>query len=131
MPIIRYDTGDIGAFEEKSTSSGLLKLKTIEGRKMDILYDTEGNLISPHLINTIFYKYGKHFKQFQFIQNAKNQYTVKLNTKTPFFEENKLIRDIKIDFGDDAIINVIYVDEIPTLASGKRRKVVNNYIKTD
>ena len=98
---------------------------------MDSIYDTKGTLISPHLIHNLFNKYFYLLKQYQFIQDDKKTYTIKLNLKEPFMFEEKLIQDIKKDFGKDAKIYFDYVDEIPTLASGKRRKVVNNFTKTD
>lgn len=131
MPLLRYDTGDIGAFETLQISHDFHKLKTIEGRKMDILYDTHGKQISPHLIHAIFYKYFHLLKQYQFIQESEKAYTVKLNMQSSFPNEKELINDIKNDFGEDAKISVIFVDEIPPLASGKRKKVVSNYTKPD
>lgn len=126
MPIIRYDTGDIAKLVE--FDNGITKFEHIEGRKMDIIYDTNGNLISSFVIYTSFYKYYNYLKQYQFIQENKKEYTVKLNTHDKFPFEEELINNIKNDFGNDAIIKIIYVDEIPPLASGKRKKVVNNYI---
>lgn len=131
IPLIRYDTGDIGAFETPQIGNDLYKFKTIEGRKMDILYDTSGKIISPHLIHTIFYKYFHWLKQYQFIQENEKEYTVKLNIQSSFPNEKELINDIKNDFGNDAKVSIIYVDEIPPLSSGKRKKVASNYTKPD
>ena len=131
MPLIRYDTGDIGAFSNLQMGHGFYKLKTIEGRKMDVLYDTNGKMISPHLIHTIFYKYFYWLKQYQFIQENEKEYTIKLNIQGWFPKEKELINDIKNDFGNDAKINIIYVDEIPLLSSKKRKKVASNYTKPD
>lgn len=129
MPLIRYDTGDIGAFSE-TTTNGYYTLKSIEGRKMDLLYNTNGQQISPHLIHTIFYNYFHLIKQYQFIQEDKNLYTIKLNVLNDFKpHEAALITDLKNDFGQDATIQINYVSEIPLLASGKRKKVLNNYHK--
>jgi len=125
MPLIRYDTGDIGAFEIPNTTHKFYKLKTIEGRKMDFLYDTKGTLISPHLIHNLFNKYFHLLKQYQFIQEGENEYTVKLNIHNEFPNERKFIEEIKKDFGNDANIKIIYVNGIPTLSSGKQQKVLN------
>ena len=40
-----------------------------------------------------------------------------------------LIDKFKKDIGDDALIEIIYVNEIPSLKSGKRKISVNLYKK--
>lgn len=129
MPIIRYDTGDIAKFG--ISKSGDMELTQIEGRQMDIIYDSTGNMLSGFVIYTKFYKYYHLLKQYQFIQQDEKEYEVKLNLQNTSFEfESELIKDIKSDFGDDATVTITYVDEIPALASGKRRKVINNFKKS-
>lgn len=123
LPLIRYDTGDMAALE-KSSKSSFLK---IYGRKMDTIYKTNGTIISPH----IFYKissFSDH-KQFQFIQESKTNYSFKLNSTKEKTQETEMIAYFKKYLGNDATFNFIYVDKIPLLTSGKRKKVVNNYIK--
>ena len=128
MPIIRYDTGDVAKL--KILNNGVIAFEEIQGRKLDLLYDTQDNIISSHLFYTKVYKYYKLIKQYQFIQHGKKDYEVKLNLQEDsFLFEKELIESIKNDFGNDANIRITYVDEIPTLASGKRRKVINNYKK--
>lgn len=128
MPIIRYDTGDIAKMG--LTKNNIMLLEHIEGRKMDLIYDTGGNIISSFVVYTKFHKYYHLLKQYQFIQQDEKNYEVKLNLKEESFEfEDELKEDIKSDFGDDALVHVNYVDEIPALSSGKRRKVVNNFKK--
>lgn len=128
MPIIRYDTGDIAKLG--LSEDGVMVFEQIEGRKMDLIYDSKGNIISSFVVYTKFYKYYLLLKQYQFIQQDEKIYEVKLNLQGDNFEyEDQLINDIKSDFGEDAQIMISYVDEIPALASGKRRKVINNYKK--
>lgn len=126
MPLIRYDTGDIAKLG--LGKDGAMELEQIEGRKMDLIYDSKGNIISSFVVYTKFYKYYTLLKQYQFIQQGEKEYEVKLNLQGDYFEfEIDLINDIKTDFGEDAEVTISYVDEIPPLASGKRRKVINNY----
>jgi phenylacetate-CoA ligase len=123
MPIIRYDTGDIA--KAITNKEGILQFESIEGRKMDLIYDTEGNLISSFVVYTKFYPFYTLLKQYQFIQKTKKDYLIKLNIHDDFPFEEELIESIKMDFGDDANIEIEFVDEIPPLASGKRKKVLN------
>lgn len=124
MPIIRYDTGDIAKLD--TNEEGIITFTHIEGRRMDLIYDTAGRLLSSFVVYTKFYKYYHLLKQYQFIQHDKKVYEIKLNLQEETFPyENELIDDVKSDFGNDADITITYVQEIPALASGKRRKVVN------
>ncbi|PWH82447.1 CoF synthetase [Algibacter marinivivus] len=130
MPLIRYDTGDIA--KTKVCDNGSIQFESVEGRKMDLVYDTQGNVLSSYVFNKIIYKHYKKIKQYQFIQQDKKEYEIKLNLqedKFPF--EKELISEVKEDFGKDANVNITYVNEIPPLASGKRRKVINNYNKNN
>ncbi|GAA3641125.1 CoF synthetase [Flavivirga jejuensis] len=127
MPIIRYDTGDIAKLIE--LENGQTKFEKIEGRKMDLILDTKGNIMSSFIVYTKFYNYYKLIKQYQFIQQGEKEYEVKLNVLDKFPYEKELVESIKKDFGSDATVTITYVDEIPLLASGKRKKVLNNYKK--
>ncbi|MDY2587104.1 phenylacetate--CoA ligase family protein [Winogradskyella aquimaris] len=126
MPLIRYDTGDVGAFDNTKHYKNY-KLKKIYGRKMDQVYDTKGAIVSPHLIHTIFYPFFKNIRQYQFVQTGKKDFLIKLNVYDKFQKEDELIQIVKSQFGQNSNIKIKYVNEIPLLASGKRKKVMNTY----
>lgn len=129
MPVIRYDTGDIAKLG--LNENGITELEQIEGRQMDVIHDSNGELVSSFMVYTKFYKYYSLLKQYQFIQQGEKSYEVKLNLRGEHFEyEDELIADIKSDFGKDAKVTITYVNEIPPLSSGKRRKVINNHKKS-
>ncbi|MCG2461188.1 CoF synthetase [Flavobacteriaceae bacterium F89] len=125
MPMIRYDTGDVGKYDiiEKNGNSFPV-LRDIEGRKMDIIFNTNGEIISSFLVTNSMWKYDE-LRQYQFIQKSKIHYLFKLNIDGSFEREEELITEFKSYLGRDALIDVEYVDEIPILFSGKRRKVAN------
>ena len=127
MPLIRYDTGDIGMFHPDFPDHRCLK--SVEGRKMDMVFDTKGNMLSSYVVYTIFYPYYRLLDQYQFIQNSKREYHIKLNLKSTgeSVPEEALIQAVKMNFGADAKVTIEVVDEVPALSSGKRRKVVNLY----
>jgi len=96
---------------------------------MDAIYDTSGKLISAYSINPEFHKYYENIVQYQFIQIKRNEYIIKLNVLKKFEFEQDLINNFKKVLGNNAIINIEYVDEIPQLSSAKRKKVLNLYHK--
>ena len=125
MPLIRFDTGDVGVFSnvKKGSIPNFIK---VEGRKMDIIYDTSGNIVSSFVVYTKFYNYYKFLRQYQFIQINQKEYVIKLNLIHDSFDyEEDLISAVKVDFGNDAIVKIEYVNEIPPLNSGKRKKVMS------
>lgn len=132
MPLIRYDTGDVASLIYKQIDGVKLPFfNRIEGRKVDFITDTEGNLISPHTVTNSMWKFPS-IKQFQFIQNDRNRYVLVINSeKNDQIPDMEILKELKKYVGRDANIKVEFVEEVPLLASGKRKKVVNNYQKFD
>ncbi len=121
MPMIRYDTGDMAI--AGTLKNGRQVFTKIFGRKMDIVHDTESNYISPHIFYEIS-NFSRH-RQFQFIQEGVTSYCFKLNSTKDQTDEKGMEAHFKKYLGPDAIFRFEYVDEIPLLASGKRKKVLN------
>lgn len=127
MPMLRYDTGDIGKFALKENGDiDKTILDHIEGRKMDLLFDTKGDLVSSFIMYKNMWKYTEIF-QYQIIQSGKREYQLKINVEKDFKRESELISEFKSYLGNDADFRIEYVSEIPLLASGKRKKIVNTY----
>ncbi|SEM26066.1 phenylacetate-CoA ligase [Aquimarina amphilecti] len=122
MPIIRYDTGDIGVIS--LDKNNISYLSSIEGRKLDLIYDTKGEIIPSHVSYKLC-KYGD-YKQFQLVQYGEKNYKIRLNTDNKV-NEAEMLTEFKGYLGIDANIDILYVDEIPLLSSGKRREVMNTY----
>lgn len=127
MPMIRYDTGDIGSIST-SNISGKRVLIHLEGRKLDVLYNTRKELLSSLLVYKNMWKY-KEIDQYQLIQTGETDYTIRISTKQPFKREIEIKEEFLSYLGEDAKISIEYVNEIPLLSSGKRRKVVQEYYK--
>ncbi|MDG3583499.1 CoF synthetase [Galbibacter pacificus] len=127
MPLIRYDTGDIGCMGIEDSFNGAPYLERIEGRKMDMIYNTKGELITSYVTYHLL-KYPK-IKQFQFIQENSNTYLFKLNVYDDFDMETEMIDEFKTHLGESAIIKVKYVNDIPLLLSGKRKLVINKMLE--
>src|SRR5690625_2437212 len=125
MPMIRYDTGDIGAFTYINLRGKKKKAITnFGGRKIDMIFDSNGNTVSPHKISVTFWNFPE-LKQFQFIQEDNKKYNILLDARESFTRDDELIKSLKSILGKDAIINLEIVKSIPLLPSGKRKYIMN------
>lgn len=125
MPLIRYDTGDLGILNvRKINGIDRLVFSVVEGRKLDQIFNTKGELISSYIVYRNMWKYTE-INQYQFIQKSKNQYVFKVSMLEQFTREEELINEFKEYLGFDADFKIEYVNEIPLLNSGKRKKVIN------
>lgn len=125
MPLIRYDTGDMGIMNEVLIDGKkTLVLSHIEGRKLDRIYNTKGDLISSYIVYKNMWNYPE-IEQYQFVQISNYEYVFKISMKDQFKREIELINEFKTYVGLDADFKVEYVNEIPLLNSGKRKKVIN------
>ncbi|MDW5287519.1 CoF synthetase [Formosa sp. PL04] len=124
MPMIRYDTGDIGMLNyQENILEEYPILMNIEGRKMDMIYDSEGRFVSSYAVYNIL-KYP-NIRQYQFIQEDDKKYTFKLNVDPEFKYELQIKNEFIKLLGEDVQIDFQYVTEIPLLSSGKRKLVIN------
>ena len=127
MPLIRYDTGDLGIVSKNSSDAGY-HFDNIQGRRVDIIYDTKGDSLTPHTWSVYMWKFNQ-LKQYQFIQEGEKEYTLKVNGAEGIYTEKELSQTLQDVLGRDAQINIDHVEEIPVLASGKFKKTICNYKK--
>lgn len=125
MPIIRYDTGDT-AIKVEAGLGHQTRFNSIQGRRVDILYDAEGKLLSPATLDSAVWKFGK-IKQFQLIQDSAFDYRVKVNGNRDAYPHGDIIGEFRKFLGSDANIALEFVDEIPMAASGKYQYTVSHY----
>jgi phenylacetate-CoA ligase len=128
FPMIRYDTGDTAVFKEgDSDSNGWFYIEKLYGRRVDMVYDVNGDVVHPmNLGRTL--KNFTTIRQWQFIQKGRSDYTIKLDV-TNDSEIKSIVEELKNIFGTDANINVERVDDIPVLTSGKRKPVMCEWKK--
>lgn len=129
MPLIRYDTGDVGVLSAADETGGAQRLARVEGRKMDLLYNTRGELISSLIVYRNMWKYTE-ILQYQLVQKDRKSYRFRINVNGVFGAEAQLVREFKEFLGKDADFRVEYVSGVPLLASGKRRMIVNEHLQT-
>lgn len=131
LPMIRYDTGDIGStLPSDCPQFATPILQSLEGRQIDSIYDASGRRLAPFVFDATFDALNISsmvLKQFQFIQQNRTHYRVRLCVNEAFSQEQSLIEKLKQILGADAQIEIDYVDEIPVLNSGKRKYIVSLY----
>ena len=64
-------------------------------------------------------------KQYRFIQEDVQDYTIWLNGDPEKMDQEEILRRIRPYLGEEARIKIEMVDEIPVLASGKRKYIEN------
>lgn len=127
MPFIRYDTGDLAIVEERNTITKRVEvLRSVEGRKSDMVYNTKNIPISTFAIGVEMDLF-KEIKQYQFIQNGKLDYDLNLKGAQGIYEDEEFIKVFKKLLGNDANININHVNDMPVLNSGKFKRTICNY----
>lgn len=125
MPMVRYDTGDVGAWKEVMHKGKMRRaIGSFSGRVVDMIFDCSGNQISPHAITNLMWSY-QGVQQYQFIQKGTTCYTMRINAGDCKLDEKAIIQDLKHKIGEEATVIIEYTNEIPVLASGKRRYIKN------
>lgn len=122
FPMIRYDTGDTAILQKGNKNSGGWDyISKLYGRRLDLVYNVNGIPIHP----MIFARTLKNFpeiKQWQFIQKTQTDYILKLNSKEKLPTE-QIVQEIRTILGGGNVF-LEFINEIPVLASGKRKTVV-------
>ena len=126
FPVIRYANGDTAAarYTEKD-GRFRLELTELYGRRSDMLYDTQGRAVTPYVITNNLWNVDG-VRQYQFIQDGIKAYTLKLNGDKERMDLPDILGRIRPYLGEDAEIQVEFVQEIPVLASGKRKYIENH-----
>ncbi len=127
MPLIRYETGDIGRFVKKMINGKERKVITsISGREIEMIYTPKGEKISPFSINVMMKDVTGVIK-FQFIQKDKDNYVMNVVPDFKSYNEIEIKEIIHSILGSDAKVKIQQVESIPTLPSGKTAYIVNEY----
>jgi phenylacetate-CoA ligase len=130
FPFIRYAINDFGQLTGEQCPCGMSypMMKNIVGRVMDVLYDADGNHVSPIILALHLIAHGPEIGQMQIIQNSIEEIVVRLSNNPPpddslkkYFTEKikeliKGVKEVKFDI----------VDKIAFEKSGKYRFTINN-----
>lgn len=127
FPMIRYDTGDTAILEKgNGISGGWDYISKLYGRRLDLIYDVNGNPIHPMNFARVLKNFSG-IKQWQFIQKGEKEYLLKLNAERSI-DQNKIIQET-LNIVGNGNISIEFVDDILVLASGKRKLVICEWKK--
>lgn len=122
FPMIRYDTGDTGILEMIVDAAGRKHgiFREIYGRRGSLLYNCKGEPLSIHVFMNVLLNLEGIVHQAKCIQWEKKRYELLLNADRDRINEEEVVSSYRRYLGEEAVIDVTYVDEIPVQASGKR-----------
>jgi len=133
MPLIRYENGDQAILADE-TSDNLFpfpKLRSLEGRKLDVIKTPDGRLLPgeffPHLLKDFV-----GIRKFQIVQKKLNELNIAIVKSHSFgkSEEESILGIIKNHVGDEVEVIISYPNEIPLTKSGKFRVTISELQKS-
>lgn len=125
QPFLRYSTGDLARFlpdERCSCGRTTRRLAGLAGRVADTIRTRQGKLIHGEFFTHLLYG-APRVREFQFVQETMDRYRLLLVTDG---EESAAILDrlrhsILEEIGPQSHLEVVRVEQIPVLPSGKRK----------
>ena len=125
MPMIRYKTGDIGRISKKRCrcGRGTTVLEELEGRLGDILYLTNGRIISPNYCCRIMMSpdIADAISQFKIVQTGGMSLEIRV-VKSPKFRaqhERMILSNLENSLGRGTSLDLRFVTRIDPQPSGK------------
>ena len=92
----------------------------IYGRRGSLMYNCKGEPLSIHVFMNVLINMEGIVHQAKCIQWEKTRYELLLNADREKVDEKEVVDSYRHYLGEEAQIDVTYVDEIPIQASGKR-----------
>lgn len=131
MPFIRYRVGDLAVAMDDSTPSPcgrhLPRIGTIEGRIQSIIVGANGNHVPGTFFAHLFKDYDHIVRQYKVIQEKEGEIILQI-VKALRFDEDELkkITTVLIEtLGHNTKIDIIYMEEIPMVRTGKQQGSVS------
>lgn len=121
FPMIRYDTGDTGKMQIYKDTKGRVHGKFLEiyGRRGSLMYNCQGEPLSIHVFMNILLNFEGVVYQAKCIQWEKKKYELLINADGEKLNIEEVLAAYRKYLGEEAQIQVTYVEEIPVQASGK------------
>jgi phenylacetate-CoA ligase len=128
MPFIRYANGDVATMshgQRCACGRGLRKLARVEGRRVDMLRDANGEAISGMLFISLLQVDTQMLRAFQVVQRKSGAVDLKVVRGRDWDEKrfSQTMSRVKGYF-KGLPIHLTFCEEIPPSKSGKRRPIV-------
>lgn len=118
MPLIRYDTSDLGISDE---DGGCIRsLTSLEGRMDDVLVNSKGVIISAVTLSSYMQQFDQ-IERYQLIQNKDGSLEMLVVSQEENFDE--LLQTLKEIFGEGVEISVRKVASIDKEKTGKYKEI--------
>lgn len=129
FPLIRYQFGDDGEIAPRNESKGYngQLLNRVLGRTSDVMRLENGHNMTATGFSMIMKEFD--VKAFTFNKTGVNEVTLTIERDKEKFDdkqEAEISRTIYLYIGEDAKLNIKYVDKFEPLANGKRRYFMVN-----
>lgn len=131
LPLIRYDTGDLGVFVSGRCGCGRglpVVVSSIQGRKDDLLIGANGQFLPSVNFYSLFAELGGQVSRFQLVQNGLSNFKLKLVRGPEFCEQSvkQILEELNLRIGGRPRVYVETVDKIIPSKAGKVRAVIRN-----
>lgn len=123
MPFIRYDTGDLARSSDDNRSD-LSYIYSLEGRKVGLIYSTDGLPVSTVTIGVCIERFT-NVRQFQLRDYGNKKYTLRLVCDKDEKQEKQIAAALKDCLREDAEITVEYCEKIEKNKNGKYSMTLN------
>lgn len=122
FPMIRYDTGDTGRMRTWTDEAGRqhAEFTEIYGRRGSLIRNTKGEPLSIHVFMNNTLNFEGILRQARCIQTGIRDYTIQINPEKGACVDEEAVRaSYRKYLGEDANIELEYIDSVPIQQSGK------------
>jgi phenylacetate-CoA ligase len=128
MPFIRYANGDVAAMSPGGRCAcgrGLRKLARVDGRRVDMLRDANGEPISGMVFISLLQLDQQMLRAFQVVQRKSGEVDIKV-VRGRDWDDRRFSQTMKRvhDYFKGLPVRLTFCEEISPSKSGKRRPIV-------